>query len=203
MATAASAIDASSWYSASSSGVLYRLLKQREDRLRHEIVGHDFPAQFLRQIGFVERQRHSVSQTNAEDLHDVRPERERKLPCDGLACRNDLLVQQPRRRMPTLDLHVLDKAGEFRQFLRDSGLGNKRPLAPANFDEALPHEVLDRRPDGSPADVELADEAFFRRQLMARWKRAACDAFGERVLDLDIERQAAGWIVRHSDIMMS
>jgi hypothetical protein len=79
--------------------------------------------------------------------------------------------------MPTVDLHVLDQIGEFRQFLRDSWLGNKRPLAPADLNEALPHEVLDRRPEGGPADVELADEAFFRRQLMARRKRAGCDAF--------------------------
>ena len=45
------------------------------------------------------------------------------------------------------------------------------------LDEALPHEALDRRPDGGPADVELADEAFAR------------DACGERVLDLNIERR--------------
>lgn len=90
---------------------------------------------------------------------------------------------------PPQDPHVLHEACEFGEFLNDPGRSHEGPPTASNLHHALTHEILDRRPDRGPADLELTDQVLFGRELRSDRQRAARNPGGEDVLDLRVERQ--------------
>ena len=107
---------------------------------------------------------------------------------DGPIGWQDALVQQTGGRASPQNLHVLDKAGQLGQLLRDLRLGDERALAPPDLDETAIDQVLNRPPHGRAADLDPLDQALFGRQL-SFWRQAAVsDAGGHNGTDTFIER---------------
>jgi hypothetical protein len=165
------------------------LFQQSEDRLRGKVITHNPAAEVLRQVRFVEGKRRAVGEAHTLDLHHRCPRRDSELLRDEGNSRHNLATKHAGGGDPPQDPHVLHEACELGEFLNNPRRRHEGPSSAPNLHQALTHEVLDRRPDGGPADVEFADQFVFGWELGSDRQRAARNAADENILDLGVKRQ--------------
>jgi hypothetical protein len=104
--------------------------------------------------------------------------------------RDDVSTDYTGCRGAAQEPHVLHEAGELGQLLDDPRRGHECSPPAFDLDEALTHEVLNRRSNRGPADAELTDQFLFRGELRSDRERTAGNTLCEDIFDLGVKRQS-------------
>ena len=142
-----------------------------------------------RQVARLDHERVVARQAEPPQGHDGGPGLDVEGDRDCLVGQLQAQAEHARPRLEAVSLDLAAERVEPADRVLEATLGDVRPEAAPDLDQALGEELAEGLPDGGPADLVAVHQLDLGRKLGARHEVARPDPIADVRLDLAVERQ--------------